>query len=134
MLLLSINLTATAAAQGAISQARIFGGSLGLSFATIVLNHKLTTELVDILTPAQLRNLEQSLTTILRLNAADRAAVAVVYAASFNSQMRICTYLSAAGIVAAMGTFLKKPASIATAKEKEMEKREVLVSDVEVGE
>jgi hypothetical protein len=123
--------TLLAAAQGAISQARIFGGSIGLSIATIILNHKLTTQLTGIVSPSQLRNLEQSLTTILKLGSADRAAVAVVYAASFNAQMRICTYLSAVAIVAAMGTFLKAPPSIAATKEREREKEVVLVRESE---
>ena len=123
--------TLPAAAQGAISQARILGGSIGLSIATIILNRKLTRELTGILSPSQLRSLEQSLTTILKLDSADRAAVAVIYAASFNAQMRICIYLSTAAIVAAMGTFLKKPPSIAAAREREREKEVVLISESE---
>ncbi|KAH8692258.1 putative MFS multidrug transporter [Talaromyces proteolyticus] len=106
-----------AAAQGAISQARIFGGSIGLSIATIVLNHKINTELAGILTPFQLHNLEQSLTTIAELSPSDRAAVTRVYAASFGTQMRICTYLSAAGVIAATGTYLSEPPKISAPME-----------------
>ena len=97
----------------------MLGGSIGLSIATIVLNRKFNANLAGVLDPAQLRNIEQSLSTILRLNLSDRAVVGKVYAESFNEQMRLCTFLSAACVVASLGTLLRNPPSVAAAKEKQ---------------
>ena len=108
-----------AAAQGAISQARILGGSLGLAMATIVLNSKLGDGLAGVQDPAQIKGLEQSLSSIATLSGPDYAMVAQIYTDSFNTQMRICTYLSAATVIAALCTYQKKPASVAAMKEKQ---------------
>ena len=108
-----------AAAQGAVNQSRILGGSIGLAVATIIFNDRLSKELSGILDNVQLRNLKQSLNTIGSLDPSEQAAVSTVYAKSFNQQMRFCTYLSAACVVAALGTFSKTPASVKAAREKQ---------------
>ncbi len=83
------------------------------------MNHRLTTDLAGVLDGAQLRALERSMSTMRRLGSSERAAVATVFAKAFNEQMRVCTYLSVAGLLASAGTFLRNPPSIAAAKEKE---------------
>ena len=108
-----------AAAQGALSQARMLGGSIGLSMATIVLNNKLSTGLAGVLDPARIKFLEQSLNNISTLNPTDQALVAQTYTDAFNAQMRICTYLSAVALVAAIATYQKNPASVARLREKQ---------------
>lgn len=108
-----------AAAQGAISQARILGGSIGLAIATIVLNNKLDKKLTGVLNPTQLSNLKQSLSTIRELPLGEQGAVAQVYSNSFNQQMRICTYLSVVCVVASLATYSRTPASIAAARAKQ---------------
>ena len=108
-----------AAAQGAVSQARALGGTIGLSIATIVLNNKLSTCLDGVLDPVRVKSLEQSLNNILTLNPNDQDLVAQAYTDAFNSQMRICTYLSAVALLAAIATYQKNPASVARLKEKQ---------------
>lgn len=108
-----------AAAQGALSQARIFGGSIGLSMATIVLNNKLSNGLTELLDPARIKSLEQSLSTISTLSPANQGLVAQLYTDAFNEQMRICTYLSAAALFAALATYQKNPASVAARRVKQ---------------
>lgn len=88
-----------AAAQGALSQARILGGSIGLATGTIILNNKLNNGLAGVLDAAQIKSLEQSLSTIGTLSATNRAIVANVFSDSFNKQMRVCTYLSVRAII-----------------------------------
>ena len=108
-----------AAAQGAVSQARALGGIIGLSIATVVLNNKLSTCLTGVLDPARVQSLEESLNDISTLNPDDQALVAQAYTDAFNSQMRICTYLSAVALLAAIATYQKNPASVARLKEKQ---------------
>ena len=110
---------AVAAAQGALSQARMLGGSIGLSMGTIVLNNKLSTGLAGVLDPVRIKSLEQSLNNISSLNPTDQALVAQTYTDAFNAQMRICTYLSAVALVAAIATYQKNPASVARLREKQ---------------
>lgn len=111
--------TYVAAAQGALSQARILGGSIGLSIATIVLNNKLSNGLAGVLDPAQINSLEQSLNNISTLSPANQGRVAQIYTDAFNEQMRICTYLSTAAVLAAITTYQKNPASVAAMREKQ---------------
>ncbi len=73
-----------AAIQGAVLQARILGGSIGLAIAIIVLNHNFTTHLSSVLSSSELSNLRQSLSTILQLQPSQQLAVTKVFASSFN--------------------------------------------------
>jgi hypothetical protein len=98
--------------QGAIGQARVLGGSLGLAIATIIFNHHIANDLPNSLSPTQLSNLQQSITTIYDLDLQQQAEVAKVFASSFNQQMRICTYLSAVALVVAIFTWQKNPANV----------------------
>jgi hypothetical protein len=66
-----------------------------------------------------LHNLQQSLATIADLPPQEQAAVVKVYAQSFNDQMRICTYVSAFGVLAALFTFQRHPIDIATVKRRQ---------------
>ena len=109
----------TAAAQGALSQSRILGGSIGLSIATIVLNNKLSDGLAGDLDPARIKSLEQSLNTISTLSPANQSRVVQLYSDAFNEQMRICTYVSAAALLAAFATYQKNPPSVAAMREKQ---------------
>jgi hypothetical protein len=106
----------TASLQGALGQARVLGGTIGLSVATIVLNRSIVADLSGTLSPTQVSNLQQSITTIFDLDPREQVKVAGVFANSFKTQMRICMYLSAAALVAALFTWQKNPASVADSK------------------
>ena len=106
-----------AAAQGALSQARILGGSIGLSVATMLLNNKLKSGLAGVLDAVGIRSLQQSLSNISRLSPANQGLVAQLYTDAFNDQMRICTYCSAAALLAAIATYQKNPPSVAAMRE-----------------
>ena len=108
-----------AAAQGALSQSRILGGSIGLSIATIVLNNKLNDGLAGVLDPARIKSLEQSLNNISTLSPVNQSLVVQMYSDAFNEQMRICTYVSAVALLAAFATYQKNPASVAAMREKQ---------------
>ena len=108
-----------AAAQGALSQARILGGSIGLSVATILLNNKLKSGLDGVLDAAGIKSLQQSLNNISTLSPANQGLVAQMYTDAFNDQMRICTYCSAVALLAAIATYQKNPPSVAAMREKQ---------------
>ena len=110
-----------AAAQGAISQARILGGSVGLATFTIVLNDKLRRKLVSVLDATELSNLQRSLSTVEDLQLEQQGAVGKVYSEAFNQQMRICTYVSVLCLLASVATFSRHPASIEDAKARQQE-------------
>ncbi|KAL9103460.1 MAG: hypothetical protein Q9163_001488 [Psora crenata] len=108
-----------AASQGALAQARMLGGSIGLSISTIVLNNKLRNGLAGALDPPRIKSLQQSLSTISTLSPANQGLVAQLFSEAFNDQMRICTYLSAATLLAAIATYQKNPPSVAAMKERQ---------------
>ena len=72
----------------------------------------------EVLNSTQLVNLETFLSSIASLTPSEQAAVATVYTESFSQQMRVCTFLSAACIIAALGTFQRSPASVAARQDK----------------
>jgi hypothetical protein len=108
-----------AASQGMVTQARALGGTIGLAVATIVFNRNLAGSFGSSLTPTALQNLQQSLSTISKLPQQQQAAVVKVYALSFNQQMRIATYISAFGVIAALCTYQKNPVNVSERKKKE---------------
>jgi len=105
-----------ASAQGALGQARVLGGNIGLAIATIIFNRRVATDLSEALSATQLENLQQSLSTISSLNLSQQAAVATVFSNSFNEQMRVCIYLLAVALIVALLTWQKNPPSVAENK------------------
>ena len=84
--------------------------------ATIIFNHNIATDLPGILTPTQLTSLHQSITTIFDLEPQQQFKVAEAFADSFNKQMRVCMYLSAAAVIVALFTWQKNPVGIGDAE------------------
>ncbi|EPQ63444.1 Bgt-1520 [Blumeria graminis f. sp. tritici] len=116
---LASDLESVASVNGAINQARVLGGSIGLSTANILLNSKIGSELKSVLSPTELQNLRQSISTIINLTPIQQAKTIGVFAHSFNSQMRICLYLSVISVFVALFTWQKNPASVQAHKEKQ---------------
>ena len=105
-------LTIIAIALGAVNQARIFGGTIGLAASTIILNTRLANELQGVLSETQLVNLRQSLNYIPSLAPAQQLAVAQTFAKSFNDQLRDCTYVAAACVIISLFTYSKHPTDL----------------------
>ncbi|CCU82105.1 putative MSF multidrug transporter [Blumeria hordei DH14] len=116
---LASDLESVASVNGAVNQARVLGGSIGLSTANILLNSKIGSELKSVLSPTELQNLRQSISTIINLTPIQQAKTIGVFAHSFNSQMRICLYLSIISVFVALFTWQKNPASVQAHKEKQ---------------
>ncbi|MCJ1416119.1 hypothetical protein MMC32_002454 [Xylographa parallela] len=99
-------------ALGAVNQARIFGGTIGLAASTIILNTRLANELQGVLSETQLVDLRQSLNYIPSLAPAQQLAVAQTFAKSFNDQLRDCTYVAAACVIISLFTYSKHPTDL----------------------
>jgi hypothetical protein len=110
----------TASAQGAMGQARVLGGNIGLAIASMILNQQVATNLAEALSVTQLKNLQQSLSTLSSLELSQQAAVAIVFSNSFNEQMRICTYSSALALIVALFTWKRNPACVVECKAKQL--------------
>ena len=107
-----------------MNQARILGGSIGLAVATVVFNHNLVNSLGNSLEPSTLRDLQQTLHVIVNLTMSEQAEVVEVYSISFNQSMRICTYVAAFCVLAAIATWQRNPVDIADARKRERLARE----------
>lgn len=130
-------LTVLAAAQGLTAQNRIFGGSLGLSIATIVLNSHITSDLKGVLSQEQINGLRQSLTSISSFTPEEALAVVGVFAEAFKSIMRVCIYVAAAGFVVGLFAWERVPTEhkeLKHLREQRAEKKHNKASHVETSE
>jgi hypothetical protein len=103
-----------------MGQARVLGGNIGLAIASIILSQQVSTNLSEALNVTQLKNLQQSLSTLSSLDLSQQAAVAVVFSNAFNEQMRVCTYSSAVALIVALFTWQRNPASVLENKARQL--------------
>lgn len=106
-----VHLTSLAAVtQGALTQMRSLGGSLGLAACVIVFNKKIraSESLVNELDPSQMSALLKSPLVISSFSPEQQALVAKVYAKAFTQEMKVATYIAAACFVFACLTWQPK--------------------------
>jgi hypothetical protein len=105
-----------AAAQGAVAQARVFGGALGLAVCTIVFNEKLRTSLGpgsgSGLGEQELSQIHRSLMAVLALPGEARVEVIRVYVEAFRDQMLVMTVVAIAALVLSVGTYKSRPGHV----------------------
>lgn len=101
-----------AVAQGAIAQARVLGGAIGLAVATIILNDHVRDELTGKLTQDQLEILYQSPIGLVRRNPELRGAIRDVYAQAFATMIKVVTLVSAAALFISLFTLERRPPPI----------------------
>lgn len=101
-----------AAAQGLMAQTRIFGGSIGLAGATIILNQLLSSELQGVLSPSELSGLKQSLTSIETFTPSQVQAVVGVFAEAFHWDLRMCTIVAGVSFVACFFAWQRDPPTV----------------------
>jgi hypothetical protein len=102
-----------AAAQGAVAQARVFGGTLGLAVCTIIFNEKLRSSLGpgsgSKLGQQELDQIHRSLSTVLDLPGEAWAEVLQVYLEAFRDQMLAMTIVTVAALLMGFGTYRSRP-------------------------
>lgn len=97
--------------QGALTQTRSLGGSIGLAVGVIVFNNHIraSQSLANQLTPSQLSDLYKSPLVISAFSHQEQALVAQVYAKAFTQEMQVATYIAAAGFVVSFFTWQRNP-------------------------
>ena len=97
---------------GITSQARIFGGCLGLTLSNLILNEVFKRELSSVLQPSELNSLRQSLEFAKSLTEEQQKAVSTAFAVAFAWQFRLAAGVAAIGIVAGLACWTRHPVSL----------------------
>ncbi|ATY60310.1 MFS multidrug [Cordyceps militaris] len=101
-----------AAAQGAVSQARVLGGAIGLSVCTVVFNGHVNESLRSQLSPEQLAQIHRSPVASLQFPAAMQEIVRSVYSGAFTEETRVMIVVCAVMVIAALFTLERHPPSL----------------------
>ncbi|KAK8122159.1 hypothetical protein PG984_010829 [Apiospora sp. TS-2023a] len=113
-----------AVAQGAIAQARVFGGAIGIALCSMVFDHAVKDKLTGLLGPSELQALQQSPVFSASLPLAAQEMVRNVYATAFVDDLKIFIYLAAAGVIASLFTYERNPPSMPRARRTTKEESE----------
>ncbi|KAI2622334.1 drug resistance transporter EmrB/QacA subfamily [Hypoxylon sp. NC1633] len=105
---LVVNRADMAVAMGAITQVRVLGGTIGLAIGSTVLNNHLSSNLPALLSPADIRQISDSVQYVNMLPDATRDAVRQVFADGFNAQFRVMMYFSMAVWVFALALWERR--------------------------
>lgn len=98
-----------AVAQGAIAQARVFGGAIGIATCSIIFNAQVQDKLRGVLDPNDMRALHQSPTIANWLAESVKQEIRRVYASAFTDDIRTMICTSAVSLVASLFTFELNP-------------------------
>ncbi|KEY68761.1 hypothetical protein S7711_00632 [Stachybotrys chartarum IBT 7711] len=101
-----------ASVQGAVAQARVFGGCIGLSTCTVIFNHHTNRYLEGRLTDEQLQGLHRSPLSGLQLPQELRALVSRVYVGAFAEQMKVMAIVCGVMVLVSLFTLEKEPAPL----------------------
>lgn len=118
-----------AAAQGAVAQARVFGGALGLAICTVLFNERVQSALGpgsgSGFSEHDLEQIHRSPLTLVTLPADLRDQVREVYLLGFRDQMMTMTIVAVLAVLVSVGTHRREPAPIieAMAQHKEVAAR-----------
>ena len=97
--------------QGALTQMRTLGGSVGLAAGVIVFNQQLRgdAQLNQTLTGEQLNTIYKSPLAIGQLPRSEQQLVSKIYAQSFSLEMRTATYIAAVCFLCSLLTWQRHP-------------------------
>lgn len=98
-----------AVAQGIVAMARIYGGSIGIAASNALFNRQAQTELPAVLTPEQIRQLQQDTSVIATFGPIQAEAVAKAYAHSFRKTMWMCLGYAGCIVLLAGLTWMREP-------------------------
>ncbi|KAJ3467284.1 hypothetical protein MRS44_004848 [Fusarium solani] len=98
-----------ASAQGAVAQARVLGGCIGLSVCTVIFNSHVNRYLQEHLTSTQLDNLHRSPLASLHLPMGLQDLVKQVYAGAFAEEIKIMMLVCAVMVVISLFTLERRP-------------------------
>ncbi|RBR05303.1 uncharacterized protein FIESC28_11388 [Fusarium coffeatum] len=101
-----------ASAQGAVAQARVLGGCIGLSSCTVIFNSHVNEYLKNYLTPTQLDSLHRSPLTSLQLAGSLQALVKDVYADAFAEEIKIMMLVCSVMVIISLFSLERNPAPL----------------------
>lgn len=101
-----------AAAQGAIAQARVLGGCIGLSACTVTFNAHVNKYLAEHLTTKQLEDLHRTPLSGLKLPMGLRELVKDVYSGAFTQEIKIMILICAVMVFVSLFTLERHPAPL----------------------
>ena len=98
-----------ASAQGAIAQARVLGGCIGLSICTVIFTAHVNKYLEDHLTEEQLKGLHRSPLSGINLPVDLRDLVKHVYSAAFAQEIKVMVAICGAMVLGSLLTLERHP-------------------------
>ncbi|KAI0476082.1 major facilitator superfamily domain-containing protein [Xylariaceae sp. FL0804] len=98
-----------AVAQGAVAQARVLGGSIGIAICSIIFNNRVAQELSGVLSPSDLAALHHSPTIASWLPVDIQLRVKAVYASAFTGDIKVMIGVAAIGVVAGCFAYERQP-------------------------
>jgi hypothetical protein len=100
-----------AVTQGALTQMRSLGGSIGLAVGVIVFNARIreSSALANALSPKQMSALLKSPLHIASLAPNEQRLVSEVFAKAFTQDMQVALYIAAVGLLVSMTTLQRNP-------------------------
>ncbi len=98
-----------AAAQGAVAQARVLGGCIGLSVCTVVFNGHVNGSLRSQLSPEQLAQIHRSPIAGLQFPLEKQELVRSVYAGAFTEETRLMIVICAVMVAVSLFTLERLP-------------------------
>ncbi|KAI2470152.1 MFS general substrate transporter [Annulohypoxylon bovei var. microspora] len=101
-----------AVAQGAIAQARVFGGAVGIAICSIIFNGKVTTELGSKMDPDDMAALHHSPTIAPWLPDDIKLLVRSVYASAFTGDVNVMIAIAVIGVLASLCTYEQNPPAL----------------------
>jgi len=126
-----------AVAQGAVAQARVLGGCIGLTVGTLVFNQLVQEELSETLNHTQLDAIHRSPMAIFSFSPEIQSLVKDVYISAFSSQMLGLLIVSVVGVVTGLGTLLADRTPVASLLGQHLHPQKTgsaRTSDMELGE
>lgn len=110
-----------AVAQGAIAQARVLGGAIGIAVCSIIFNSEVDAQLKGHVTADVMATLRQNPTINDMLQPDEQDMIREVYAGAFTANIRIMICMSAVALVASLFTFEIRPPPMPSAKHDDTE-------------
>ncbi|KAL7795896.1 major facilitator superfamily domain-containing protein [Trichoderma ceciliae] len=112
-----------ATAQGAIAQARVLGGSIGLSICTVIFNIHVNRYLEGHLTETQLESLHRSPLSGLQLPVDQRDLVKTVYAGAYAEEIKILACVCSVMVITSLFTLERHPAPLEGVRSRSKERQ-----------
>ncbi|KAH8907444.1 MFS general substrate transporter [Coniochaeta sp. PMI_546] len=126
-----------AVAQGAVAQARVLGGCIGLTVGTLVFNQLIQEELSSVLNHEQLDAIHRSPMAIFSMPTDLQLLVTRVYVSAFTSQVLGLLIVSIIGLVTSLGTLLADRTPVASLLGQNLQPQKTTsarTSDMELGD